>query len=144
MLDRQMSAISGLPMAVKDEDISAELPKFPASPQKEKALRLHIILSNLIAEVVNTVYGVEGRLGKEYLVNTKAVLRKIANTTDHLNESFHIPMTGSLAGLSRLSAYLHLLHHQVSVRVLRFSLLTIAECDPGNETTILQFLFETT
>lgn len=110
-----MSALSGLPMAVRDEDISADLPKFPGAPQKEKALRLHIVLSNLIAETVNTVYGVEGRLGKEYLLNTKAVLKKIANTTDQLNESFHIPSIGSLAGLSRLSAYLHLLHHQVSV-----------------------------
>lgn len=101
-------------MAVKDEDISADLPKFPNSPLKEKALHLHIVLSKLIAEVVTTVYGIEGRLGKDYLVNTKAVLKKIADTTDHLNESFYIPMAGSLAGLSRLSAYLHLLHHQVS------------------------------
>lgn len=113
-----MSAISGLPMAVRDEDITADLPKFPAAPMKEKALRLHIILSKLIAEVVNTVYGIEGRLGKEYLVNTKAVLKKIADTTDHLNEFFHLPVIGSLAGLSRLSAYLHLLHHQASHRAV--------------------------
>lgn len=102
-------------MSIRDEDISTDLPKFPQAPMKEKALRLHIILSNLIAEVVNTVYGIEGRLGPEYLVNTRNVLKKLAALTDNLNESFHIPMTGSLAGLSRLSAYLHLLHHQVSL-----------------------------
>lgn len=110
-----MSALSGLPIAVRDEDISADLPKYPGSPHKEKALRLHITLSNLIAEIVKTVYGAEGRLGREYLANTKSVLRKIADTTDQLNNSFHIPATESMSGLSRLSAYLHLLHHQVSL-----------------------------
>lgn len=115
VLDRQMSALSGLPIAVRDDDISADLPNFPRAPQKEKALRLHITLSKLIAEIVNTVYGVEGRLGKEYLVNTKVVLKKIADTTDQLNMYFHIPTSGPLTGMSRLSAHLHLLHHQVSV-----------------------------
>lgn len=108
VLDRQMSALQGVPMAVRDCDITAELPK--ASEIQTEALQLHITLSKLTAEIVTTVYGSTGRLGKEYLINTRAVLKKIADTTDHLNKSFPLTLT---AGLSRVTAYLHLLHHQV-------------------------------
>ena len=104
VLDRQMSALQGVPMAIRDEDIHADLPH--SSPAQREALQLHITLSNLTADIVTTVYG--PRVGKQYFINTKAVLKKIGDTTDHLNERFPMART------SRLAAYLHLLHHQVS------------------------------
>ena len=54
VLDRQMSSLMGLPMAIRDEDISAGLPSFPSSPQKSKALEMHIKLSRVIAQILNS------------------------------------------------------------------------------------------
>ena len=55
----------------------------------------------------------EGHLDRKFLISTEAALRSIASVTDQLNASFNITTSGSLTGVSRLSAYLHLLHHQV-------------------------------
>lgn len=56
LLDRQMSSLMGVPMAIRDEDISAELPALPGTPQKAKALKLHIKLSRVIAQIFNSKY----------------------------------------------------------------------------------------
>lgn len=55
----------------------------------------------------------EGRLDKRFLQITKEALRSVASLTDQLNGAFNIPSDGSKASISRLSAYLHLLYHQV-------------------------------
>lgn len=54
MLDRQMSSLMGLPQAIRDEDISAPLPSSSKSPQKKIALELHVKLSRLIADILNS------------------------------------------------------------------------------------------
>lgn len=56
------------------------------------------------------MYGPEGRLDVRYVANTKDALKDIASVTDQLHRSFDIMHD---AGVSRLAAYLHLLHHQV-------------------------------
>lgn len=61
------------------------------------------------------VYGTEGRLTRKFIPSTKDALKSIAAVNNHLKQYFDVP-TGSLqGGLSRLSAHLHLLHHQVSI-----------------------------
>jgi len=62
------------------------------------------------------VYGPEGRLDVRYVANTKDALKDIASVTDQLHRSFDIMHD---AGVSRLAAYLHLLHHQVMQQVRR-------------------------
>ena len=54
MLDRQMSSLMGLPLAIRDEDVSAPLPIFPNQSQKNYALLLHVRLSRLVAEILNS------------------------------------------------------------------------------------------
>ena len=44
ILDRQMSALLGVPMAPCDEDITAKLPSFNNSPQNLKALQIRVKL----------------------------------------------------------------------------------------------------
>lgn len=113
VLDRQMSALMGLPMAVRDEDITARLPPHSGASQKDIGLSLHVHFSNIISQISRRVYGVEGRSGKEYLTNTREILTQLAGITDQLNVTFTLSMQDSMAGISRMSAYLHLLHQQV-------------------------------
>ncbi|KAH8672613.1 fungal-specific transcription factor domain-containing protein [Tricladium varicosporioides] len=126
VLDRQMSSLMGVPLAIRDEDISASLPTFSGSPQKTLALEIHVKLSRVIAQILNTVYGVDGRLNRRFMSSTKAALKSIASVTDQLMRSFELPSGESMAGISRLSAYLYLLHHQcvvLATRPLLFSFL---------------------
>lgn len=59
------------------------------------------------------MYGPEGRLDKRFVTVTKAALKSVAKITDELNGSFGILENGSSTTISRLSAYFHLLYHQV-------------------------------
>jgi len=113
VLDRQMTALMGVPMAVRDEDITARLPVYPGAPHKELGVSLHVRFSSIILQISRKVYGVEGRPGKEYLINTREVLTQLASITDQLNASFALSAHDEMAGLSRMSAYLHLLQQQV-------------------------------
>lgn len=54
ILDRQMSSLMGVPLALKDSEISSQLPTFPAAPQKSMALQLHVRLSKTIAQILNS------------------------------------------------------------------------------------------
>ncbi|TIA22090.1 hypothetical protein D6C81_03503 [Aureobasidium pullulans] len=116
ILDRQLSSSMGLPTSIRDEDISAELPYDPLKSQKAMALDIQVKLSRVIAKIANNVYGPEGRLDVRYVANTKDALKDIASVTDQLHRSFDIMHD---AGVSRLAAYLHLLHHQVMQQVRR-------------------------
>ncbi|KAK5102621.1 hypothetical protein LTS08_003421 [Lithohypha guttulata] len=126
ILDRQMSSLMGVPLAVKDDDITASLPTFHGSLQKTLALELNVKLSGIISRILNSVYGQEGRLNRKFISSTKNALKAIAGITDQLKKSFEFPPSGSAAGISRLAAHLHLLHHQcvvLATRPLLFSLL---------------------
>ena len=54
ILDRQMSSLMGVPLALKDSEISAQLPTFSGAPQKTMALQLHVRLSRIIAQILNS------------------------------------------------------------------------------------------
>jgi len=131
VLDRQMSSLMGLPTSVRDEDISAPLPVFTDSPQKTITLDLHVKLSRVIADILNStynpsplsidrtdrsaaIYSTEGRLAKRFLASTKQALKSIAAVTDLLKAHMGLPSSHLTAGMSRSVAHLHLLHHQVS------------------------------
>ncbi|KAF4968691.1 hypothetical protein FSARC_3977 [Fusarium sarcochroum] len=126
ILDRQMSSLMGVPMAMSDDSIHAALPTFPGDAQKSEAMDIQIKLSQVLGHILNSVYGAEGRLDKQFLRTTKDALKRIASVTDQLNTSFTIPQNGSTQGISRISASLHLLHHQciiLTTRPLLYSLL---------------------
>ncbi|KEF52456.1 uncharacterized protein A1O9_11697 [Exophiala aquamarina CBS 119918] len=126
ILDRQMSTLMGVPVGLKDDDISASFPTSSTSSQKSLALELNVKLSGILSQIMNTVYGTEGRLNKKFIHSTKNALKATAEVTSQLKSSFDLPATGAVAGISRLSAHLHLLHHQcvvLAIRPLLFSLL---------------------
>ncbi|KAL6241345.1 hypothetical protein RBB50_011818 [Rhinocladiella similis] len=126
ILDRQMSSLMGVPVGLRDDDISASLPAFSMPSQKSLALELNVKLSGILSQIMNSVYGTEGRLGRTFISSTRNALKAMAGVTDQLKKSFDLPASGSVSGISRLSAHLHLLHHQcvvVAIRPLLFSLL---------------------
>ena len=62
-----------------------------------------------------------------YVANTREALKDIAKVTDQLHQCFDFSPDGSVVGISRLSAYLHLLHHQCIILATRPLLYTFLE-----------------
>ncbi|KIL89945.1 proline utilization trans-activator [Fusarium avenaceum] len=112
ILERQMGSLQGLPLGISDEVISARFPVFPGQPQKLEALKIHVDLCRVLAKIDQTVYGLEGKLDSRYLGATQEVLKSIATVTERLNKSFEIQTSEGMAGISRISAHLHVLQHQ--------------------------------
>ncbi|KAK6004810.1 hypothetical protein QM012_008672 [Aureobasidium pullulans] len=127
VLDRQLSSLMGVPSSIRDEDISAELPLYLESPYRATALDIQVKLSRAIAKISNNVYGREGRLKRQYVSHIKEALKDIAHITDQLHTSFELSPDDSDFGVSRLSAYLHVLHHQCIILATRPLLYTLLE-----------------
>jgi hypothetical protein len=70
------------------------------------------------------VYGPDGRLNNRFLLSTKSVLASVAGLADELRQLLPIPLDNSTSGISRMSAYIHLLYHQVRTWPLIVSMLT--------------------
>jgi proline utilization trans-activator len=141
ILDRQMSSLMGVPLALKDSEISTPLPTFAGAPQKSMALQLHVRLSKTIAQILNTVYGSEGRLTKRFIQSTKSSLKSIAEVTVQLRETFEELRGQNSGGVSRLAAHLDLLHHQcvvVTTRPLLFSLLNKRFDEPSGISSLIK------
>lgn len=53
ILDRQMSSLMGVPVGLRDDDISASLPAFSMPSQKSLALELNVKLSGILSQIMN-------------------------------------------------------------------------------------------
>ncbi|KAJ9653867.1 hypothetical protein H2201_009087, partial [Coniosporium apollinis] len=114
ILDRELSSLMGLPVQIADENINASLPTLQSSEQAT-ALRLHIKLCRIVAQVVSTVYGPDGRLDERFLTSTKSALTSIADIAEELSNSFRLTLDDPGEGVSRLAATLHLQYHHCIV-----------------------------
>ncbi|KAF2019448.1 Zn(II)2Cys6 transcription factor [Aaosphaeria arxii CBS 175.79] len=126
VLDRQMSSLMGLPLAIKDEDISCQLPIYPGSPHRTAALNMQIKLARILATIYTTIYGREGKLRRKFVVSMKAVLDDIASSAEELRHSFPLQPDERFGGISRMPAQLHLLYYQsiiIATRPLLFCCL---------------------
>ncbi|WZH42385.1 Zn2-C6 fungal-type domain-containing protein [Fusarium acuminatum] len=124
ILERQMGSLQGLPLGISDEVISARFPIFPGQPQKLEALKIHVDFCRVLAKIDQTVYGLEGKLDSRYLGATQEVLKSIATVTERLNKSFEVQTSEGMAGISRISAHLHVLQHQCIILTTRPLLYT--------------------
>jgi hypothetical protein len=60
------------------------------------------------------VYRKQQGKSSQFIASMKAALETIAKANDVRNESFPLDLKGSSSrGIERLSAYLHIFHHQV-------------------------------
>ncbi|KAI9677790.1 MAG: hypothetical protein M1822_008102 [Bathelium mastoideum] len=119
VLDRQMTSLMGVPMSLSDDDITAPLPSFLGSLAKQKALDIHIKLARANAMILQTVYGKTGGRSERFLASMKEALRTIAEANNELNEFYSLNLQQPVGGLSRLSATLHLFHHQALILATR-------------------------
>ncbi|KXH29412.1 hypothetical protein CSIM01_12800 [Colletotrichum simmondsii] len=88
VLERQMSALMGVPMFISDECVCTPFPIFYEQAQRTSALHIQIKLAQVLGQIHQTVYGIEGQLDSRYLGATKAVLQSIASLATDLHESF--------------------------------------------------------
>ncbi|KAL9093941.1 MAG: hypothetical protein Q9165_003864 [Trypethelium subeluteriae] len=119
VLDRQMTALMGVPMSLSDDDITAPLPSFAGSLAKQKALDIHIKLARANAAILQTVYGKPGGRSERFLASMKEALRTIAEAKDELNLFCSLNLHQPGGGISRLWATLHLFHHQTLILATR-------------------------
>ncbi|KAK1720120.1 fungal-specific transcription factor domain-containing protein [Colletotrichum acutatum] len=57
ILDRKMSSLMGAPNSIQDSDITVQLPRSDPVVHKYKALGIHVVLSQLLAKVLNSEFG---------------------------------------------------------------------------------------
>ncbi|EQB55386.1 hypothetical protein CGLO_04700 [Colletotrichum gloeosporioides Cg-14] len=126
ILDRKLSSLMGAPNSIQDSDITVHLPRSDPAVQKYKALSLHVVLSKLHAKVLNTVYGVDGKLDPSFLKNIQEVLRDMARLAPQLTAGFEFKLNNSEPA-SRVSATLNLCYHQCVVLATRPLLMCLLQ-----------------
>lgn len=57
ILDRQMSSLMGVPMAISDDEITAPLLAFPTDARRSKALEIQIKLCQILAQIHSSMLG---------------------------------------------------------------------------------------
>ncbi|KAM0794849.1 Zn(II)2Cys6 transcription factor [Usnea florida] len=119
VLDCHLSSLMGTPLALAEQDISAQLPSFAGFSQKSLALSIHVRLAKTTTLILRTVYGEEGRMDRRFLASIKNALKCLASVNDERNKGFPLNLKNSLSSISRLSAYLHLFHHQCIILTIR-------------------------
>ncbi|KAJ3545695.1 hypothetical protein NM208_g2383 [Fusarium decemcellulare] len=137
ILERRMASLLGVPMAIAEECISTPIPTLPGPPHLSVALRLQIRFAQTLAMIDQTVYGIEGKLDSRYLGATQSVLRRIANITEQLNESFSIHPSDSGSGISRISAHLHLQQHHCVILTTRPLLYIFLQSKLGHSESVM-------
>ncbi|KAG8361153.1 hypothetical protein FVEN_g689 [Fusarium venenatum] len=118
ILDRKFSSLMGAPSSVHDSDISVPVPGQLSGSRKSNALDMHIKLSRLIAKVLNTVYGIDGRLDDSFPKNTLTILKELAALASEWNSYPDLKLDGQ-GPVSRVSATLNLCYHQCIVLTTR-------------------------
>ncbi|USP82132.1 Dicarboxylic amino acid permease [Curvularia clavata] len=113
ILDRKFSSLMGAPSSVHDSDITVALPAARSRGDRFDALAMHVRITKLLTQVLNTVYNAGDKLDRSALADIKDVLQKTANMLPDLSERFPL-RSGRSGSVSRVSATLNLCFHQVS------------------------------
>ncbi|SCN79636.1 related to positive activator of transcription [Fusarium fujikuroi] len=113
ILDRKFSSLMGAPSSVQDSDISVPIPGDQTTPRRSSSLEIHIMLSRLKTKVLNTIYGIDGKLDVSFPKNTMSILRELAALGVKLNSAPDLKLDNQ-SPLSRVSATLNLCYHQAS------------------------------
>ncbi|CAG9947829.1 unnamed protein product [Clonostachys rosea f. rosea IK726] len=119
VVDRQISCLIGLPIQVRDEDITTPLPVFPDSNQRNASLTIQVGLSRALAHVVNTVYRSGSTRHLNFIGSIQDALRNVASVSEELRTHFALPAPGSVGGISPIAAHLNILYHHCIVVATR-------------------------
>lgn len=130
-LDRRLSALSGTPISLRDEDITTPL----LMENNDATFSLGIKISRLFGDVLYTVYSVDGALAKKFYATVQSTLRAIAVLSDEL-ATYSAQCFGEV---SRSAAHLNLAYHQciiLTTRPFLFALLQRRLADGGTPASI--------
>ncbi|KAG6369011.1 hypothetical protein INS49_003230 [Diaporthe citri] len=119
ILDREMTAVAGLPQSIEIQDVYCQLPAFSGSVTRISALKMQLKLSQLIADINRNVYGVGGRLNSGFQSGIKGALADIACAHEELQQWFPLCLEQKTDGISKTSAYLHLEYHRCIILATR-------------------------
>ncbi|KAL4925240.1 Zn(II)2Cys6 transcription factor [Aspergillus undulatus] len=133
VLERQISVLLGVPLAISDNDISASLPNNLESVNKPMIVRIHVKLSQAFSQVVNALYKDTRELNSTLVKTAQEVLQRLAEAASELREHFPVPEQESLSGISRVSGYLNLLYHQCILLATRPFLFGLVEASIASE-----------
>lgn len=54
ILDRQMSSLLGVPLALSDQDVTAKLPRFGGSTRRAAAMSTHVEIAKATATIIKS------------------------------------------------------------------------------------------
>ncbi|CAG8301965.1 unnamed protein product [Penicillium salamii] len=140
ILNRQMTCVQGLPQSIDDKFVQTSLPSFGGCSSKVSTLDMHIKLSRSISDINKTVYAIDGRINRKFLLSTKKALSALAGLADELRCKFPLDLDGKANGIPRASANLHLFYQQcviVATRPLLFCFLKVRFESPETCTEFL-------
>ncbi|WAO90164.1 Zn(2)-C6 fungal-type domain-containing protein [Fusarium falciforme] len=125
-IDRKSAAMLGSPSIMRDEDISIPFPEIRKGDEAQNTYAIHATLSSHLGKILDVIYGVHDQQQKNFLVEVKTILSRLAETSVVLREHLHLDIQQPGQSVSRDAATLHLLLHQcviLTVRPVLFSLL---------------------
>ncbi|KAJ5499316.1 hypothetical protein N7453_008367 [Penicillium expansum] len=118
ILDRRFSSLMGTPISINDADVTMGLPNSGILHQRCRTLGMHVRLSRIISNVLDSVYGSDGRLNQSFIKSVQEVLRSLAALAPDLERQFKL--NGSSGEpISRATGTLHLCYHQCVILATR-------------------------
>ncbi|CAG8113139.1 unnamed protein product [Penicillium salamii] len=118
ILDRRFSSLMGTPSSINDADVTMGLPYSSSSDQRCRTLAMHVRISRIISNVLDSVYGSDGRLNQSFLKSVQGVLQSLAALAPDLEQQFKLNGP-SKEPISRTTGTLHLCYHQCVILATR-------------------------
>ncbi|KAH7176872.1 hypothetical protein EDB81DRAFT_773708 [Dactylonectria macrodidyma] len=125
-IDRKSAAMLGSTLIIRDDDISIPFPTTKEGDEVQNVFATHVTLSSHLGKILDVIYGVHNQQQRNFIVEVKAILSRLADTLVVLREHLFLDLHTPSQPLSRDAATLHLLLHQcviLTVRPVLFSLL---------------------
>ncbi|KIW67935.1 hypothetical protein PV04_03914 [Phialophora macrospora] len=122
ILDRRLSCMIGAPCSIQDSDITCPLPAVDGREHRGAVLNVHVKISRLMAQILNSVYSVE-RLSRPFVKVVQGALRDMAAMTHEMDVIFTSAAYGSVGAVSTVAGHINLSYHQCIILATRPLLL---------------------
>ncbi|GKZ32774.1 hypothetical protein AbraIFM66950_002398 [Aspergillus brasiliensis] len=130
ILDRQISSSLGLPMTVKDIDITA-LVDPPGAIPEDPTLSLQVRLSQMMSSILSEVYRTDKTQLGPFLEVTRGILQAMASLAEEIEKIFPAGFHASLDIMPHDLRYIILLYHQCVITATRPLLLSVLQARLG-------------
>ncbi|EON70068.1 hypothetical protein W97_09334 [Coniosporium apollinis CBS 100218] len=114
-LDRKLSCSMGIPISIRDEDITTPLSLADDTDFIANGLAIHVRICQLLGNVISTVYSNDGKLNQTCITSAQTVLRGVAGLANELA----VFSRRCFGDVSRVAARLDLGYHQCIILASR-------------------------